>query len=483
MSWGQPIRLMNHFSPTRANASWPGSAPWRVPFPMPMKSKSKMLLTLLIATVCLTTQAAGLPPLVIPAGVGVNIHFTRGHERDLDMIAAGGFKFVRMDFGWAGIERVKGQYDWSAYEELTANLEKQGLRPIYILDYSNPLYEESVTSKNPLNSEEQRDTASPQHPESVAAFAQWAAAAAKHFQGRSIVWEIWNEPNISFWKPKPDVQQYSTLALATCKAVRETVPDATIVGPATSGLPTEFLEKFFQSGVLEDLDAVSVHPYRNYSKPPETALEDYARLRGLIERYAPPNKKKLPILSGEWGYATHTKGVSFGTQAAFIARQQLANLLDGIPISIWYDWKDDGTDPNEREHNFGAVTHDLKPKPAYVAVQTLTKELAGYKVDRRLPTESDKDYILLCTNAQGNQKLAAWTLSPSNSVSLYVTESAKPEKVVLSDGPSYTAKLREQLVLALGPAPVYVTLSPARLVDSGPSPAPTPALNPANPQN
>jgi hypothetical protein len=44
-----------------------------------------------------------------------------------------------------------------------------------------------------------------------------------------------NEPNISFWKPKPDVQQYSTLALATAKAVREADPNATIIGPATSG--------------------------------------------------------------------------------------------------------------------------------------------------------------------------------------------------------------------------------------------------------
>jgi hypothetical protein len=31
---------------------------------------------------------------------GVNIHFTKGHEKDLDMIAAAGFKFIRMDLVW-----------------------------------------------------------------------------------------------------------------------------------------------------------------------------------------------------------------------------------------------------------------------------------------------------------------------------------------------------------------------------------------------
>ena len=158
-----------------------------------------------VAIVCsaATLVASDLPRLTVPEGVGVNIHFTRGHEQDLDLIAAAGFKVARMDFGWAGIERAKGQYDWSAYDELTANLAKRGLRALYILDYSNPLYEESVVTRNPVSGEEHRDTASPQHPESVAAFARWAAAAAERYRGRRVIWEIWNEPNITFWKPKP----------------------------------------------------------------------------------------------------------------------------------------------------------------------------------------------------------------------------------------------------------------------------------------
>ena len=71
---------------------------------MIMKMKSLALLGLASAF----SWAAELPEAVLPAGVGVNIHFTRGHETDLDMIAAAGFKFIRMDFGWGGTERKKG---------------------------------------------------------------------------------------------------------------------------------------------------------------------------------------------------------------------------------------------------------------------------------------------------------------------------------------------------------------------------------------
>src|SRR5207249_3455576 len=197
---------------------------------------------------------------IFPAGVGVNIHFVIGHEAELDMIATVGFKFVRMDFSWEGTEKQKGQYDWSGYDELTANLDKRGLRAVYILDYSNPLYEEAVESKDPTTGSMRKTTASPQHPESVGAFASWAAAATHHFHGRHILWEIWNEPNIQFWSPKPDVEQYTRLALAACKAIRAAEPGATIIGPASSGFPWKFLESFLGFGVLEYLDAVSVHP-------------------------------------------------------------------------------------------------------------------------------------------------------------------------------------------------------------------------------
>jgi hypothetical protein len=445
----------------------------------------RSLLSVLVVAAHAVGVAADLPPLVLPQGVGVNIHFHRGHEADLDLIAAAGIKFVRMDLGWAGIERERGRYDWSAYDELTANLEKRGLRAIYILDYSNPLYEEMVATRDPVSGQDHRDTASPQRPESVAAFARWAGEAARHFRGRRVIWEIWNEPNISFWKPKPDVRQYNALALATCQSVRAADPQATIIGPATSEVPLKFLEEFFASGVLAHLDAVSVHPYRHYAKTPETAAEDYGKLKDLIRRHAPAGKRELPIISGEWGYASHTRGVSLDTQAAFIVRQQLANLLAGVPLSIWYDWKNDGPDPAEREHNFGTVGPDLKPKPAYQAIRTMTSTLEGYRVEGRLDAGDAQDYVLQLTRRNGPKTLAAWTTREPHELTLPVRARARAVvRATVGSGqttfgldvrplrngntelsarcesdPHATLRLtREQLGVGVGPMPLYLTL-------------------------
>lgn len=426
----------------------------------------KQLYLFLGGMIPLLCGAAELPYPTLPEGVGVNIHFVTGHQRELDLIQAAGFKFIRMDFGWTATEKKKGEYDWSGYDELLRNLEARGIRPVFILDYSHGLYEETVTNVNPVTHQVHRTVASPQRPESVAAFAHWATAAARHYHGRHVIWEIWNEPNIGFWSPTPNAEQYANLALVTAKAIRAAEPGATIVAPASSTFPWPFFETLFKSGVLEYLDAVSVHPYRGKDRAPETAAVDYQRLRELIDQFAPTaHGGKIAILSGEWGYSSNTKGVSPEVQAIFAARQQLSNLLNDVPLSIWYDWKNDGNDPNENEHNFGTVLPDLRPKPAYVAIRTLTTELGGYGISRRLKLSSDQDYVLALTNAPGQQKLAAWTLAGPHSVKLpMIGMNAAPVTLVNFKGGRSTVPIQDgELLLNLTSGPLYVNLGAERI--------------------
>ena len=55
-----------------------------------------------------------------------------------------------------------------------------------------------------------------------------------------------------------------------------------------------------------------------------------------------------------------------------------------VSFSIWYDWRNDGSDPQNMEHNFGTVTFDRQPKPAYRAMQKLTEALGGMHFVKRL---------------------------------------------------------------------------------------------------
>ena len=95
------------------------------------------------------------------------------------------------------------------------------------------------------------------------------------------------------------------------------------------------------------------------------------------------------------------RGLARSNRLDYLVRQRLVNLSLQVPVSIWYDWKDDGSDPKEREHHFGMVHPDLKPKPSYTAGKALAETLTGYRFVRRVASESPKDYILRFRNAAG----------------------------------------------------------------------------------
>jgi len=150
-----------------------------------------------------------------------------------------------------------------------------------------------------------------------------------------VIWETYNEPNLAqFWAPQPNVNDYVALALAVGRAFREGVPAERLIGPATSGMDFDFLEKCFKAGLLEYWSAVSVHPYRR--SDPETAAHDYCRLREMIRTYAPA-KKEIPILSSEWGYSSIWPNTDDAKQGQLLARQWLTNVANEVSLSIWYD--------------------------------------------------------------------------------------------------------------------------------------------------
>jgi len=386
-----------------------------------------------------------LPELAVANGFGVNIHF-RGEPRDLDLIAAAGFKFVRMDLSWSGIEKNKGLYDFekSGYDALTKGCTKRGIRILYILDYSNKLYEPDRS----VRTEDGRK-----------AFASFAEAAAKRYAGKGVLWEIWNEPNLKhFWSPQPSVEDYCKLVEETAPRIRKADPTGLIVAGATSQIPLGWLEDCFEKGLLKWIDVLSVHPYR--SQAPETVVSDYAKLRELIKRYAPQGKE-VPVISGEWGYSNvnwDKSRFSEQEQAQYLARMFLINLYQEIPVSIWYDWKNDGTDPNDREHQFGTVRHDLNRKAAYLAAKVLSSTLAGYSVVQKLDLGSDNDYAFKLSNGK-REVIAFWTAAKKHDVTLPV-EPTEVTLVGIYGGEVIINWKSKNLKLCALQSPQYVLIKP-----------------------
>lgn len=399
------------------------------------KHLGAMILMALLSTSVNAAQS-GLPAFVIPDCLGVNIHFAGVEREQVDKIADGGFRFIRMDFAWAAIEKTKGKYDFKAYDELVDSLATKDIRALFILDYGNPLYDKEMA---------------PNTDEGRAAFAKFAAAGAAHFAGRGVLWEIWNEPNGGFWRPQANADDYVKLAKVVYPALKNADPGCTVLAPALAGWDLGFLENAFKAGLLEATDVVSLHPYG--SGKPEDAAILYGKVRELIDKYGPKGRD-YPIVSGEWGYSSYNKGVPDETQADYIARQFLSNIINGVRLSIWYDWRDDGPDPNENEHRFGTVAQDMKDKPAFVAVKTLTGELSGYAFANRIQIGPGDDYLVLFKK-DGDYRLAAWTTGEPHAVKLPLD--VKEVEIVSRSGARTKAEVKDgKLELKLTGSPQYV---------------------------
>ncbi len=281
--------------------------------------------------------------------VGVNIEFYRDAHQQAEVISAAGIRWVRVDLAWSAAETSPGRYDFGIWDRLLDAFEPLGIRVLFILDYGNEIYEGGF----PPATESGR-----------AAFASFAGASARHFRGRGAIWEIWNEPNTPrFWAGAPDAAAYVALARAAAGEIRREDPGGWILGPSLGGdsFDLAYLEATFALGLLDVVDAVSVHPYG--ASHPEAATGFYDDVRGLMERYAPG--REIPLIVSEWGYPV--EGLSPEGQADYLVRALAVNRQAGIPLTIWFNWQE----PITPWHSFGLLDVRGQPKPAYAALARL----------------------------------------------------------------------------------------------------------------
>jgi hypothetical protein len=105
-------------------------------------------------------------------------------------------------------------------------------------------------------------------------------------------------------------------------------------------------------------------------------------------------------------------------QAELLARSYIdAIASNAAPNISWYDFRNDGTDPLNFEHNMGIVTREFRPKPAYRAYATMTRMLAGLKVDK--PLDLGPGLIAYHFGPADRQGvICLWSISGDKTVSL-----------------------------------------------------------------
>ena len=386
----------------------------------------------LLWTAC--TNAAELPAVGTTQTLAVKLHNWTYDDQIFEKIANAGFKIVQTDLEWAEVEQSAGIYDFTVpsrtdhnYDALVQDCEAHGLRVEFALFRQNPdVYSTDVTS--PIWR---------QH------YADYAVAAVNHFKsyGDTVMYQIWQEPDADgYWPtsyyPGETIQsrrtrhanEYMDLVETAVPQMRAADPDCTIFGPelstATAGWSQidYFLGTCLSRGLATasndfHVDAISFHPYRDAyvdGRTPESVVGDYRNIRSMVDAYNPA----MPLACTEWGYSSSTdssegfRAGSLQLQANYAVRQHLVNMSQGLVFSGWYKW-------NDSSHYFGVVDDEFNPKPAYYAMQELTRSLRGttFLQDR---TDGigirSRDWLLEFELATGEKTLVAWTADDPHEV-------------------------------------------------------------------
>jgi polysaccharide biosynthesis protein PslG len=289
--------------------------------------------------------------------------------RDLDLVQATGSRWVRVDINWSQIQ-AKGpsSYEWGAVDRVVEGATARGMKVLGIIVYS-PAWHRPAHTDGP----------------DPATYAGFAAKAAAHYSALGVdAYEVWNEPNIGFWTPKPDPAAYAQLLRAAYPAIKAADPEATVLAgataPASTGAtniaPVEFLRRVYASGGGGYFDAVSHHPYAWPANPGEAQpWSSWYQVYGTN-----PSLRSVMIDNGDaakriWG--TEFGAPTGGPQGSHVSEAQQAQMVTRA-YELWssYEWagplftyegRDLGTSNSTRENFFGLAHHDFTPKPAFEA--------------------------------------------------------------------------------------------------------------------
>jgi len=323
---------------------------------------------------------ATTPATKTPMIVGVNTHFAwKGdpRETDADLFrtwnAQARLTSSRDTMNWSIVEATKGTLKMvggALNTQTVWNSMPTPFSPLLVLYSGNRHYDSGGQPKSAT---------------AVSAFTRYANFVVGQTPRVQIV-EVWNEWNLrsgasSYGGSQGDPVDYARLATETARVLKASHPGVKVlVGSIGDDWDWSWTKAAIQAGMLTNADGVAVHLY-NYCVSPKNVGADMAIVRAEALRTLLNNAGKpgLPIYVTEVGWPTYigdcpvTEQDSALHTARFLLEASLRDWLAGLWI---YEFQNGGTDPTNREYNFGLMRRDGSEKPSGCAVRELAATIA-----------------------------------------------------------------------------------------------------------
>jgi len=414
---------------------------------MSIKNYFIVLFIILIIMSCSSTPMPHSDQVKIPDDFFGIVHAgatkTSKEYRLLDEM---GVNWILRTFYWNDIEREKGVFDFSGYDEYVEIALRENKKIIAVLAYETSWLHSDGRHKNQIL------------PNEIPLFLNYVEKTVSHYMGKIDAWEIWNEPNVIFWRgPRRD---FFDLSKQTAIKIRETDSNAYILGGAFWRAPRGFIKAMHKAGCFDNLDAVAFHPY---AINPGGSMKVYDKFLDVLSEI----NYSGPIWVTEAGYPTagwYPTKVSLKEFPSYVVKTITGAASRGPKVLLWYQLFDFYSLEEtpffkfDSEKYFGLIYPDYQKKNAAFAFELCAKYLPGSKYTSNLPLKENVPSSIICFcflgGISGNNVLIIW----NDSVITQKLKFQLQDTALLHDiSNGNTALIQSEL--KVGKKPLFITWS------------------------
>ena len=323
---------------------------------------------------------------------------------------------------WRLVEPQEGKFDFSEMDYWTgvAGKHNVSLMPCFgqmmeIKGQNNTPYPQWLAEKTMLIEKNPAGT----HPKFIVRtppeelFERYVRAFVRHAGKRIRLYEFMNEPNL-FMSP----ELYSRYLATAYRAMKEENPEAMMLGICVTGdmggIVQGYLRGCVKAGALENLDAVSFHPYNARTLSSVTpADEQIAEIREIV--------KGKPLFNTElfFLYDHDERGRSFSAQSDahphHLAQRILTDLGEGVRQSMDLYENQLWTQMLSSSHNPHGID-SWTPNSIFVALNALSRHFEGAKPVKKY--KYSNGLVIYRFERSGKPLAAMWQYRPTGKMTI-----------------------------------------------------------------
>lgn len=389
-----------------------------------------------------------------------------------------GVEAVRFGTMWRSVEPKPGEWNWEPLDRLVRSAEGAGMEPQLMLSFGGAAWTkppESLARAKADNAMD-RQWRYPPRPELWRGFVR---AVAERYRGRVRLWEVWNEPDIGFFRGTAD--QYLELLTIAHEELKSVDPGNVVI----SGGLAAYSHRDAKHDLYERLmsEATPYYDYFGYHRH-----GTFGRLYDEIEGRIIPMRERLggadrPFYFNETGLARE-----------FEREDEMADSLVKKLTYVWsrgaagYHWFCMWV-PAHRTgaaQGYRMLNGDFSPRPAFVGYNTLARQLRGRRFVRQLDLGEGRFGFLFrgaghfTGRDESDYVAVVWTERPGLSPAVVAMDAGGAERVrvvsVMGDTREAT-RVGDRALVHIEREPTFVVLDGAALREPGSSePVLTPPL-------